>query len=143
MLCVGIRRRHGYADAMQTIARQWEDFRALGSIAGARDGVVYGIQCGAGSQDFEYMTAVEVADFAHASSDLGRIRVPAQKYAVFAVPHARAVPQTWMSIWNEWLPRSAFALANRPEFERYPDGFATWDTTPRIEIWASIVDRTS
>ena len=141
MLCVGIRRRHSYVDPSATITRQWQDFRELGPVQGARGDTTYGIMCGADAESFEYMTGVEVSDFAEAPADLGRIRIPAQTYAVFVAPDAASIGATWMAVWQEWLPRSAYEMANTPEFERYPAAFATRADEPR-EIWASVRPRT-
>ena len=138
MLCVGIRRHHAFADAPEGIRRQWEDFGALGAIPGARGSAAYGIMCGASAGSFEYMCAVEVESFEDAPRELGRIRIPAQEYAVFTVRDAALIPQSWMAIWQEWIPRSGHTLANTPEFERYAGGVATGGPDPDVEIWASI-----
>ena len=139
MLCVGLRRQHPYADAQSTVQRQWTDFAALGDIPGARSPVVYGIMCGASASEFEYMCGVEVERFEDAPPQLRRIRIPAQEYAVFRHRGpSGTLAQTWLAVWQEWLPRSGFEMANTPEFERYAHGFATDTTDPGIEIWASI-----
>ena len=137
MQCVGIRRTHAYADAVAGIQKQWKEMASLGRIEGARGDTLYGIMCGADENSFEYMCGVEVADFAAAPAELGRIRIPAQEYAVFAVPDTREIAQVWLGIWQEWIPQSAYEIAHTPEFERYGDGFAT----KRVEIWASVVKK--
>ena len=139
MQCVGIRRTHAYADAVAGIQQQWKDMAGLGRIDGALGATLYGIMCGADENGFEYMCGVEVADFGDAPAELGRIRIPEQQYAVFAVTDTARMAETWLAIWQEWIPQSAYEVAHTPEFERYPDGFATNPGAPRVEIWASIV----
>jgi AraC family transcriptional regulator len=144
MQCVGIRRTHAYVEAVAGIQQQWKDMAALGRIDGAVGDTLYGIMCGADENGFEYMCGAQVPDFSDAHAALGRIRIPAQDYAVFTVPDTSAMAQTWLAIWQEWIPRSEYEMAHTPEFERYADGFATTAESPRVEIWASIkkaVDR--
>jgi AraC family transcriptional regulator len=132
MLLAGIRRHHRYADAPRDIPKQWEAFVALGTLPGQQGATTYGAMCGndPAAQTFEYMCAAEVADFAAVPPSLGRMRVPAQRYAVFThrgpVPELRA---TWDAIWNDWLPRSGHEPADTPDFERYDPA------TDEIEIW--------
>ena len=125
------------ADAVRGIAAQWREFAAT-DIGGARDAHAYGIMCGADADGFEYMCGVEVADFADAPAHAGRIRIPAQRYAVFLHEgDASHLHETWRAIWDEWLPASGFSMAHTPEFERYPERTGPHGAEP-IEIWASI-----
>ena len=48
------------------------------------------------------------------------LRIPEQRYEVFAHgEHIAAIRRTWFTIWNTWLPESAYQVAEAPEFGRY------------------------
>jgi AraC family transcriptional regulator len=151
MLFAGIRQHHAFADATQTIPRQWDAFRQLGPIAGeivaeptAEHGPsYYGVVCGndVAAQTFEYMCAIEVTDLDSLPADLGRVRILAQTYAVFTHQgHISGLQATWNSIWNEWLPASGYLPADVPDFEIYDDRFDPKTGLGLIEIWFPIID---
>jgi AraC family transcriptional regulator len=89
--------------------------------------------CGSDAQRLEYMTAVQVADLDALPPAMGRMRVPAARYAVFvhdAPPSTLRL--TWERVWREWLPGSGFTPAHTPDFERYAsDG--------GIEVWFPVL----
>jgi predicted transcriptional regulator YdeE len=119
MLLAGLRRRHPF-DAVD-LAAQWRAFDAeLPGRAGANR---FGVMCGADDRGFEYMCAVEVESFAGLPEGTGRMRVPAQRYAVFAHDGPpETLRSTWMAIFA-WLERGQYASAHTPDFEVYgPDG---------------------
>jgi len=88
----------------------------------------------------EYMCAVEVTSFDQAPAGAGRMRVPAQRYAVFTHEgHVSGISKAWMRIWNEWIPRSGHRIAHTPEFERYDERFDPKTEGGVVEIWCSIV----
>jgi AraC family transcriptional regulator len=90
------------------------------------------------AQVMEFMCAVEVSAFDAEATHLGRMRVPPQHYAVFKVPgDASAVQQTWLALWNEWLPRSGRVPVDGPEFEVYGERFDQ-RTGRGIEIWSPV-----
>jgi AraC family transcriptional regulator len=151
MLLAGIRQHHAFAAAVNTIPPQWEAFRQLGPIPGAivaeptatHGPMSYGVVCGndVATQTFEYMCAIEVADFASLPADLGRIRILTQQYAVFThTGHIAGIQTTWNSIWNEWLPASGYLPADVPDFEVYDDRFDPQTGLGLIEIWFPIID---
>lgn len=141
MLLVGLRRTHGYTDSVRGIPQQWQDFAASGLMPPGPV-VSYGVMCGSDpvAQTMEYMCAVEVASFAQAPSGAGRMRVPAQRYAVFTYEgHVSGISPAWMRIWNEWIPKSGHRIAHTPEFERYDQRFDPKTESGAVEIWCSIV----
>jgi AraC family transcriptional regulator len=142
MLLAGLRRVHSYSGAMESIPEQWRAFREMGTLPGQQGTVAYGVMCGADpqAQTFEYMTGAEVASFDGLTGEYGRMRVPAQRYAVFTHRGpAATLHETWMAIWNDWLPRSRYRLANTPEFEVYDARFDPRTGSGVIEVWASII----
>jgi AraC family transcriptional regulator len=141
MLLAGLRRVHTFSGAGEGIPQQWRAFRELGTLPGQQGTAAYGVMCGADmqAQTFEYMTAAEVATFEGVGPEYGRMRVPAQRYAVFTHRGpASTLQATWEAIWHQWLPRSGYELANTPEFEVYDAGFDPQTGSGVIEVWASI-----
>lgn len=142
MLMGGLRRTHTFAGAAQGIPEQWRALGQMLPLPGQRGATMYGVMCGADpqAQTFEYMTGVEVAALDALGPEYGRMRIPAQRYAVFTHRgHVSTLHTTWDAIWNEWLPRSGYRLANTPEFELYDARFDPRTGTGVIEVWASIV----
>ena len=92
-------------------------------------------------QAFEYLSGVEVDAFDALPPELGRMRVPAQRYAVFEHHGSNSdIQQTWGRIWQEWVPRSGLTPGDTPDFERYDARFdpATGEV---VEIWFPIQER--
>ena len=138
MLLAGLRRHHSFGGAATTIPAQWEAFRALGELAGQQGATTYGVVCGStpATQTFEYMCGAEVAGFDALPPELGRMRVPAQRYAVFTHRgHVSAIRTVWDAIWQDWLPRSGERPADTPDFERYDERFDPRTGSGEIEIW--------
>ena len=143
MLLAGLRRQHTFADAARGIAAQWREFRQMDPIPHRQGDVTYGVLCGGDpvAQVMEYMCAVEVSEFDAAHT--GRMRVAPQHYAVFEhTGPAAALLATWQAIWNDWLPRSGYRMANGPEFEVYDARFDPRTGTGLVEVWTSIVSAT-
>jgi predicted transcriptional regulator YdeE len=137
MLLAGLRRRHTFTDAALGIAQQWREFAAATPTAGRIGANSYGVMCGSSPTGIEYMCAVEVASFADVPAGTGRMRVPAQRYAVFEHRGGAAtVPATWRRI-LDWLSGGDYASAEQPDFELYrPDSEV-------IEVWIGVVPRSA
>jgi AraC family transcriptional regulator len=141
MLLGGLRRHHPMAGAERTIPAQWAEFAALGELPGQRGAVAYGVICGSdrAAGTFEYMCAAEVASLDALPPEIGRMRVPAQRYAVFTHRGpAAGIRETWAAIWRDWLPRSGHQPANTPDFERYDERFDPRTGMGEFEIWFPI-----
>ena len=109
MLLGGLRQFHRFDEMQESIPAQWSRFEKLGSLPGQIGQTAYGAMCQTRPEEkmLEYMCAVEVADLAALPPELGRMRVPRARYAVFT--HEGPVAEigaTWQAIWQEWLPRS-------------------------------------
>jgi len=142
MLLAGLRRHHGFVDAGATIAAQWADFRAAGEPPGAAPGVAYGVICGAGEGSFEYLSGMQARDFTALPPGMGRMRVPAQHYAVFEHRGAVAgLKETWRRALDEWLPGSGYRSAERPDFERYDARFDPATGRGVVEVFVGVVGR--
>ena len=68
-----------------------------------------------------------------------RVRVPAQRYAVFTheghVSGLRAVAYT---IWNKYLPNSGLEVADAPDFERYGNDIDYNTGMGKFEVWVPV-----
>jgi AraC family transcriptional regulator len=140
MLLGGLRRYHTYTGSEESIPLQWQQFRATGSVAGAVGSVCYGVMCGHDAGGFEYMCALEVDSFDSLSAALGRMRILEQEYAVFEHSgHISTIRSAWQHILHEWLPKSGYRSAHKPDFERYDDQFDSSAGFGRVEIWIAII----
>jgi AraC family transcriptional regulator len=142
MQLVGIRRMQTYAGMRTSIPEQWAEFQQWLPLDGQRGDITYGVMCQQTSDGIEYMTGVEVGDFLDAPAELGRMRVPAQHYAVFVHGGGIAtIGETWTGIMEDWLPRSAWADAHTPPFERYDARFDPVTGTGGIELWIPVAPK--
>ena len=141
MLFAGIRRHHSFAGSGAGIPLQWRDFEKLGTLPGQVGATAYGALCGGDpkTQTMEYMCAVEVSSFEAVPKDLGRMRVPAARYAVFRHDgHVSTVRATWDKIFSEWLPSSGLRSNNTPDFEVYGERFDPKTGNGGLEIWVAV-----
>lgn len=141
MLLTGIRRRHDFAAADAGIRAQWREFLAEGGEPAGKVGPNrYGVMCGADATGMEYMCGVEVESFAGLPEGVGRMRVPAQRYAVFAHPGPTA---TLRSTWGRilaWLEAGPYRSAETPDFEVYATGVDPLSGAG-VEVWVGVVER--
>jgi AraC family transcriptional regulator len=141
MLFAGIRRKHAFASMGQDIPRQWEDFLKLGELPGQVGATAYGAICGGDpkTQTMEYMCAVEVKSFDALPTELGRMRVPAARYAVFLHEgNVATIQETWKQILSVWLPSSGMQSAQTPDFEVYDERFDGATGEGGVEIWLGV-----
>ena len=141
MLFAGIRRHHTFAGMASGIPAQWADFQKLGPLPGQVGTTAYGAICGGDpkTEQMEYMCAVEVQSFDTVPKALGRMRVPAVRYAVFLHEgNVATIRSTWQQILTAWLPNSGMRSANTPDFELYDERFDAATGDGGVEIWLGI-----
>ena len=141
MLFAGLRRKHTFASMNQDIPRQWDEFVKLGTLPGQVGRSGYGAICGGDpkTQTMEYMCAVEVQSFDVVPKDLGRMRVPAVRYAVFRHEgNVARIQSTWKAIFSEWLPSSGMRSANTPDLEVYDESFDGKTGEGGVELWLGV-----
>lgn len=141
MLLAGIRRQHAFAEMAKGIPVQWEDFQKLGPLPTQVGTTAYGAICGGDpkTQQMEYMCAAEVQSFDAVPKELGRMRVPAVRYAVFLHEgNVRTIQATWKQIFSTWLPNSGMRSANTPDFELYDERFDAATGDGGVEIWLGV-----
>lgn len=141
MLLGGLRQRYEFAAADLDLARQWQEFRWRPELPGRVGANCYGVMCGADSTGFEYMCGVEVQSFAGLPAETGRMRVPAQRYAVFAHDgHSSSLRSTWLQI-LAWLASGDFESAHAPDFELYGPDSDPLGGVGGVEVWVGVVPR--
>jgi AraC family transcriptional regulator len=80
-----------------------------------------------------------VSGFSKVPCEWSRVRIPAQKYAVFShAEHVSTIRSTWSTIWNRWLAESGHELVDAPDFERYGEEFDSRTGAGGLEIWIPI-----
>ncbi len=90
----------------------------------------------------EYLSGVEVSDFADIPQRLTRLRVGPQTYAVFCYGgHIAEILSVWHSIWNGWFPTVSHAPVDAPMFERYDAAFDPRTGRGCFEIWIPLQTR--
>lgn len=139
MLIAGLGQRFEYEN-MDGIPALWERFHAyLGNMEGEIEGVAYGVMANSDDKGFDYICGAEVADFSDIDPALTRIRIPPQKYAVFAHrDHISTIRNTMHAIWTRWLPESGHEVADAPTRERYGREFDPRSGGGGLEIWIPI-----
>jgi len=140
MLIAGLGERYT-AETCANIPAQWQRFAPhLGHIHGQVGRATFGVICNSDDAgNNEYISGVEVSDFARIPKDWSRIRIPPQKYAVFLQrDHISTVRRTFYTIWNKSLPEAGFKVAEGPEFERYAEEFNPETGGGGFEIWIPI-----
>ena len=142
MLLAGIRRHHTFGAGSKDIPAQWGEFVALGRLPGQVGDTTYGAMCGADEQarTFEYLCGAEVASFDGLPKGMGRMKIAPQQYAVFTHSGSvDAIHATWNAAVNEWLPKSGYRSAQKPDFERYDERFDPTTASGDVELWISVV----
>jgi AraC family transcriptional regulator len=119
----------------------WQRFNAYwGAIPHSVPGAGYGIcHTHDDAGNFDYLAGVEVSDFDELPPELHRLRIPAQRYAVFAHDgHVSDIRSVCHTIWNEWLPKSGLKAADTPMQERYHARFDPQSGMGGFEIWLPV-----
>jgi AraC family transcriptional regulator len=140
MLVAGLSARYS-CDASSAIPAQWQRFVPhIGNIPGQLGNVAYGVCYNSDDAgNFDYLCAVQVADFSRLPSEWTRLRIPARRYAVFPHrDHVSTIRRTWNTLFNKWLPESGHRVADAPELERYSEDFDSRTGIGGIEIWIPI-----
>jgi AraC family transcriptional regulator len=140
LLIAGLSERYN-TETCAGIPVQWQRFAPyLGHIPGQVGRTTYGVLCNSDDAgNTEYICGVEAADFSRVPTELSRLRIPEQRYAVFTQrDHISTIRRTWFTIWNKVLPESGHQAAGGPEFERYGEDFDPRTGTGGFEIWIPI-----
>jgi AraC family transcriptional regulator len=137
MLIAGFSQRYD-CDSSKAIPAQWQRFSPyLGNIPGQVGGIAYGVCCnGDDEANFDCICGIEVTDFSQLPVEFARLRLSAQRYAVFPHrDHVSTIRRTVNSIWSKWLPESKLEALDAPNFERYGPEFDPHSGNGGLEIW--------
>ena len=140
LLVAGLSERYD-CESSKAIPAQWQRFTPhIGNIAGQVGWTAYGVRHNPDYDgNFDYTACVEVASFSQLPPEFGRVRIPAQRYAVFThSEHVSTIRRTITTIWNTWLPESGFKVADAPDFERYGESFDPRTGMGGLELWVPI-----
>ena len=139
-LVAGLSARYDYETCGGGIPAQWQRFAPyIGNVPGQVGTDAYGVRFNSDDSGLDYACGVEVSEFSQLPPELSRVRVPANRYAVFTHSgHVSAIRSTWYAIWNKWLPKSGHQLADAPDFERYDARFDARSGAGEVEIWVPL-----
>jgi len=140
LLVAGLGERYT-CESGAAIPGQWQRFhQSVQNIPGRVGRVAYGVCCNSDDAgNFDYIAGVEVTDFSDLPREFARVRIPGQKYAVFAHgDHISTIRRTVGTIWNHWLPASGLKAADAPNFERYDQNFDPLTGNGGLEIWVPV-----
>lgn len=109
MFFAGLGRRFEYDD-MGAIPAQWQKFNEYaGTLTGEVSGAAYGVCTNADTTGLDYISAVEVRDLSDVPPELMRLRIPAQRYAVFAHDgHISEIRNVIQAAFGEGLPKEGW-----------------------------------
>jgi AraC family transcriptional regulator len=141
LLVAGLGERCTHENGGAGIPNQWQRFHhKVDEIPDRVGNIAYGVCCnGDDSGNFDYIAGVEVSDFSDLPREFSRVRIPAQKYAVFThSEHISTIRRTVNTIWNHWLPSSGIKAADAPNFERYDEKFDPATGNGGLEIWIPV-----
>lgn len=139
-LIAGLNERYT-CETSAAIPAQWQRFTPhIGHIAAQVGMVAYGVKCNPDDDgNFDYLCAVEVRDFSDLPAEFSRLRIAAQRYAVFTHrEHISTIRRTVHTIWSQWLPDSGHQVADASDFERYDERFDPRTGNGGLEIWIPI-----
>jgi AraC family transcriptional regulator len=139
-LVAGLSARYDYESCGGGIPAQWQRFAPyLGSVPGQVGSDAYGVRYNSDDNGLDYLCGVEVGEFSQLPPELSRVRVPANRYAVFThYGHISAIRSTWSTIWSKWLPKSGHQIADAPDFERYDQRFDPRSGNGEVELWVPL-----
>ena len=140
LLIAGVSERYSCENGA-AIPGQWQRFhQSVGNVPGRLGKVAYGVCCnGDDAGNFDYIAGVEVSDFCDLPREFSPVRIPGQRYAVFAhKDHISTIRRTVNTIWNHWLPASGLKAADAPNFERYDENFDPITGDGGLEIWVPV-----
>jgi AraC family transcriptional regulator len=140
MLIAGLSERYIW-ESSKAIPAHWQRLVPyLGTIPRRRGTTTFGVSYNSDDEgNFDYIAGCEVVDFSELPTAFSRLRLTAQKYAVFAHrPHIAEIRRTVATIWTKWLPESGHEAADAPGFERFDDAFDFRTGEGGLELWIPI-----
>lgn len=140
LLIAGLGARYN-CENLAGIPGQWQRFAPhIGNLPRQVGTAAYGVCCNVDDTGaIDYVCGVEVSDFDVLPGDFTRLRLPAQRYAVFLHrDHVSTIRSSFSAIFSDWLPHSGHEPADAPDFERYDERFNAVTGRGGVEIWVPI-----
>lgn len=145
MTIAGIRERYAREGfdfaAFPAQERRMQD--GLGGVTDRLGAAVYYVfwEMFADTDTFDHLVGVAIADGSRLPADFARVRLPAQRYAIFRRLVAADPADTARAIWHDWLPTSGYAPAGGPEFITVPgEHYDAATDTGALEIYVPLKD---
>lgn len=88
--------------------------------------------------NFEKWAALEVSDFDDIPEGMQSFLLKEGLYAVFDYKGSSADPSIFQYIFSTWLPKSNYALDERPHFEVLGEKYRNNDPNSEEEIWIPV-----
>lgn len=137
----GVSKRYA-AQETAAIPALWQDFVPWLGHIDAQTGdayTTYGVCYNQGENSVDYMCAVEVRQGAGLPDAFATVSTQPQTYAVFPHSgHISGLRNTWMLIWDKWLPESGLKVLPEPFFEKYGPSFNGMTGEGGLEIWVPV-----
>jgi AraC family transcriptional regulator len=132
-------------DTHQNIPALWQRLQPhLGNVpgqvfagGGGKGGRTFGV-CYNMDDDgnFDYLAGVEVSGFSDLPAEFARLRIAAQRYAIFTHrEHVSTIHSVGMTIWTKWLPESGYEAVDAPFLEYYGEEFDGRTGMGGYQIW--------
>jgi len=148
LLIAGLGGRYS-VDTPQNIPALWQRFQPhLGHVPGQvfaagrrlKGGRTFGVCYNIDDDcNFDYLAGVEVSGFSDLPAELARLRIPAQRYAIFTHrEHVSTMHNVQMTIWTKWLPESGYQAVDAPYLEYYDEEFDGRTGMGGSQIWIPI-----
>lgn len=121
------------------IPGQWREFMSgpYHQIANKLDLPPVGVTLpGEAEDEFVYVCAAQVSRFGGTPRGLIELTVGSSQYAVFAHDgHVSELPQTYMAIWNDWLPSSGRTPKKAASLEHHNPSFDPRTGEGGVTVW--------
>lgn len=89
--------------------------------------------------EFDKWAAVEVSDFTDVPAEMETLEIPEGNYAVFNYKGpANAAMPFFQYIFQEWIPKSEYAVDNRPHFALMGGKYRGNNPDSEEEIWVPV-----
>lgn len=142
MLLAGLQETYPYG-GNAAIPSLWQKFNVhFGNIPGQIGNVAYGVctHIEGEAEKFRYMAAVAIGDGSDLPDGFTTLKIPGQRYAVFAHRgHVSGIPATMHQIFGSWMPNCGIQFGDMPDmFERYDERFDPYTGMGLTEIWIPI-----
>ena len=140
LLIAGLGERYTW-ESSKAIPAHWQRLvPCLGTVPRRLGATTFGVSYNGDDEgNFDYIAGCEVSDFSALPTAFSRLRISAQRYAVFGHgAHISEIRRTVCTIWTRWLPDSGHEVADAPSFERFDDAFDSETGMGGLEIWIPI-----